>query len=449
MRLLALGGLIGRHAEASASARHSRVRLTIASLTIGSIFYALGLFAGFGAELIGDSRVLPSYGFVSFMAPGCLLVLFTVLPGDQKIILILRFLMPIYCVAVVIVCALLAWRTLDGCSFAGAAVMLCRRQGKMSQPLVCYIWYLLVYVIGCAGCAPPLRRSSRLSGPAYEGDSSVGSDGGAGATSGAAASGAGVGTGSFLSASGADFQMGPRAALLNIWLVMRFVLGVRWPLCPEHEGPLRAASPHSVPPSSDLPPIPHLVCALRPPPPIHTASLSPFPPCAQASPLMSVVATVVLLVHSDPAVSYGSLRLPVTNMIASLVWFSCALVANTRNRQRAHAWLKRVTMSDEARAAAVIAAMVGGHKTHDRALEVAKEAFRAVPFDRLVASDFGQCDMGALSGKAVSLPLGGCDAFLSHSWRDHAVLKWEALSKWAAAFHEAEARTPTIWLDKV
>ena len=164
---------------------------------------------------------------------------------------------------------------------------------------------------------------------------------------------------------------------------------------------------------------------------------------------MSVVATVVLLVHSDPAVSYGSLRLPVTNMIASLVWFTCALVANTRNRQRAHAWLKRVTMSDEARAAAVIAAMVGGHKTHDRALEVAKEAFRAVPFDRLVASDFGQCDMGALSGKAVSLPLGGCDAFLSHSWRDHAVLKWEALSKWAAAFHEAEARTPTIWLDKV
>ena len=57
--------------------------------------------------------------------------------------------------------------------------------------------------------------------------------------------------------------------------------------------------------------------------------------------------------------------------------------------------------------------------------------------------------MGALSGKAVSLPLGGCDAFFSHSWRDHAVLKWEALSKWAAAFHEAEARTPTIWLDKV
>lgn len=172
--------------------------------------------------------------------------------------------------------------------------------------------------------------------------------------------------------------------------------------------------------------------------------------CLQASPLMSIAMSALLLAHSDANVSYGSWRLPVVNIIAALVWLLCALVANARNRQRAHAWLKRVTMSDEARTAAVIAAMVGGRRqTHESTLEVARQAFRAVPFDRLVESDFGHCDMGALSDKAVPLSLGGCDAFLSHSWRDPAGPKWEALSKWCAAFAEREMRTPTIWLDKV
>eukprot|EP00927_Polykrikos_kofoidii_P002465 TRINITY_DN1097_c0_g1_i8.p1 TRINITY_DN1097_c0_g1~~TRINITY_DN1097_c0_g1_i8.p1 ORF type:complete len:297 (+),score=36.78 TRINITY_DN1097_c0_g1_i8:39-893(+) len=48
-----------------------------------------------------------------------------------------------------------------------------------------------------------------------------------------------------------------------------------------------------------------------------------------------------------------------------------------------------------------------------------------------------------------SCQLGDCDVFLSHSWHDCSVLKWEALTWWCEEFKEANGRFPRLWLDKV
>jgi len=163
-------------------------------------------------------------------------------------------------------------------------------------------------------------------------------------------------------------------------------------------------------------------------------------------PIPSVALTTVVLVL--PRHSFERVSQPVMNYVTAVVWFTAAMMTSGRNLRRVHAWLRRLTMSEQARAAAAIAAMVGGHKRASEALSVAESRFGGVPFDALEESDFGHCDMGALSSKVVKLQLGQCDAFLSHSWRDNASLKWAALSQWSLAFHRERGQYPTIWLDK-
>lgn len=44
--------------------------------------------------------------------------------------------------------------------------------------------------------------------------------------------------------------------------------------------------------------------------------------------------------------------------------------------------------------------------------------------------------------------LGNCDAFLSHSWHDDALAKWEELQNWRALFLRVHGREPVVWFDK-
>ena len=44
--------------------------------------------------------------------------------------------------------------------------------------------------------------------------------------------------------------------------------------------------------------------------------------------------------------------------------------------------------------------------------------------------------------------LGSCDAFVSHSWRDDADAKWDALQSWNRNFTDRFGRSPSVWLDK-
>jgi len=44
--------------------------------------------------------------------------------------------------------------------------------------------------------------------------------------------------------------------------------------------------------------------------------------------------------------------------------------------------------------------------------------------------------------------LGGCDAFISHSWHDDAHAKWQALQGWRESFVQSHGREPRVWFDK-
>merc|ERR1712113_1126369 len=54
----------------------------------------------------------------------------------------------------------------------------------------------------------------------------------------------------------------------------------------------------------------------------------------------------------------------------------------------------------------------------------------------------------AFSTLAQSCSLGYCDVFISHSWHDCSMAKWEALEEWSAAFVKENRREPTLWFDR-
>jgi len=53
-----------------------------------------------------------------------------------------------------------------------------------------------------------------------------------------------------------------------------------------------------------------------------------------------------------------------------------------------------------------------------------------------------------LFGRAASVKLHKCDAFVSHSWHDDADSKWAALQEWRDDFVLERGREPNIWFDK-
>jgi hypothetical protein len=151
-----------------------------------------------------------------------------------------------------------------------------------------------------------------------------------------------------------------------------------------------------------------------------------------------------------------------------------------RRRRAMHALLfDKLHADDKSRAAAMVAAMTGGIPAA-AALETASSSFRAIPFDALHIDDFRTNDAasrpaarprrlsrttsqeprerrpsmeeGATMSTATAptrtlrVTLGGCDAFVSHSWSDAAEPKFAALASWAATFTSRKGRTPLLWI---
>jgi len=105
---------------------------------------------------------------------------------------------------------------------------------------------------------------------------------------------------------------------------------------------------------------------------------------------------------------------------------------------------------DELAQAATIAAFIGRLGLR-RALIDAERSFCTLPFGVLREEHFEEAatmlaDQG-LASQTASCKLGEADAFLSHSWRDGAQLKWEKLSAWASRFQDAKGRPPQVWLE--
>ena len=77
----------------------------------------------------------------------------------------------------------------------------------------------------------------------------------------------------------------------------------------------------------------------------------------------------------------------------------------------------------------------------------AKHSFRGLSVDQISANDLLSSHDTGLHKKTIRLRLGGCDAFVSHSWHDDGQLKFNALTSWVASFEKEHRRKPIVWLE--
>eukprot|EP00928_Gymnodinium_smaydae_P041414 TRINITY_DN28029_c0_g1_i1.p1 TRINITY_DN28029_c0_g1~~TRINITY_DN28029_c0_g1_i1.p1 ORF type:complete len:354 (+),score=42.14 TRINITY_DN28029_c0_g1_i1:53-1114(+) len=134
-------------------------------------------------------------------------------------------------------------------------------------------------------------------------------------------------------------------------------------------------------------------------------------------------------------------------MVSDVLAMYAAL--NVRLRQLVQVKLGRIFVARGANAAAAgIAALVGNCSAKE-VLAIAKARFRCIPLCDVTREDIQtNAPDVALFCKTLPGVLGRCDAFISHSWSDDPVSKWNALQRWREEFCAAHAREPVIWFDK-
>jgi len=123
--------------------------------------------------------------------------------------------------------------------------------------------------------------------------------------------------------------------------------------------------------------------------------------------------------------------------------------------------LKRLAQTREEHEAATIGALLGSIPSA-RAFEFATRTFCVIDSTKLTLSDLsGGFIHVTVEGEVPNNPapkadrrtrrveLGECDAFISHSWRDPALEKWEALTRFSQEFQRQMGRRATYWMDIV
>lgn len=169
--------------------------------------------------------------------------------------------------------------------------------------------------------------------------------------------------------------------------------------------------------------------------------------CATVSMGIILAIATTLLFADGEASNDDALVDPVIFAAMGGSLLACALISSPANRRRVHAALGRLGTTAEEQRAAAVAALVGRVDLSDmNALTI--DSFRVLSFDCLCETDFSSNSDSGLGGRSISVALGDCDAFLSHSWHDDAAQKWAALRSWADDFERATGRPPRVWLDK-
>ena len=140
------------------------------------------------------------------------------------------------------------------------------------------------------------------------------------------------------------------------------------------------------------------------------------------------------------------------HLFSAGVKITLVVLATQRNRDRVYAFLAAITTSGEVRSASSVAALLGNVNAAD-GLTLARDKFRSITFSELCEKDFAgnkesAAETNNLYAKTTETRLGDCDAFLSHSWSDSGVEKFQALERWAEDFKQRKNRWPRIWLDK-
>jgi hypothetical protein len=148
---------------------------------------------------------------------------------------------------------------------------------------------------------------------------------------------------------------------------------------------------------------------------------------------------------------------------------AAALVFTRANRGRVVAWLGTLGKTDDAdNKAAALAALVGSLSAA-KAFQLGIENFKTLYFKDLKQEDVAGRKAGTVAGDWKTSPgwptqelydktirvgqpggpkFGEVDAFISHSWSDDGVAKFECLEEWAEETKAKTGEEVTIWLDK-
>jgi hypothetical protein len=117
------------------------------------------------------------------------------------------------------------------------------------------------------------------------------------------------------------------------------------------------------------------------------------------------------------------------------------------------------TLQSRSKSAGAVGALIANNKALDEQMREASQRFRCVSWNVLKKRRDIICAGGTLDevGRGTDdlhllarlCELSGCDAFISHSWRDDPEIKWAKLKAWCEEFFTEHGRPVTLWLDKL
>ena len=127
-------------------------------------------------------------------------------------------------------------------------------------------------------------------------------------------------------------------------------------------------------------------------------------------------------------------------LVAGLVW-------TPTNRGRFLSAVFHVSKRGNQQQQAALVSALLGDKDATQALDAAQQAFVVLPTGELGAGQqiFSPDEIPTLQAKLVHAPLGQCEAFVSHSWRDDPARKVEMLVSWRCSV----ADHASFWIDSV
>ena len=146
--------------------------------------------------------------------------------------------------------------------------------------------------------------------------------------------------------------------------------------------------------------------------------------------------------------------LGVARLVSGLISATMAVCLTAAVRRRIQGFFGGFgAAARDSSAASVITTMIGGDPV--TSLRSANEQLRCIRISVLNFEDIEQnvaigTDADRLYERTEKVREGGVDAFLSHSWRDDAQLKWEKLNQYKQDFMASSGGVePNCWLDKV
>jgi len=155
----------------------------------------------------------------------------------------------------------------------------------------------------------------------------------------------------------------------------------------------------------------------------------------------------IIVVHNDLHHKVAPKHGEVWQLLADVMLLYITLRPELRQFLQRRLWKlleRRATLQGAASIACII-----GQCNPSEIVAQAKSRFRAVSVDQITFEVMADNKPNpAYSALSESCSLGGCDAFLSHSWHDDAQAKWVALQRWRQNFLEIHGREPHVWLDK-